>query len=310
MKWGGPAGGLPFVFSERPVLTHPLPRARPPRGWPGPSARAAACRSSSGSSPPAPRAPSPRAAPGRRGARRPERRRRARVPELAGDEHHVEPLGDEERGEGVTQRVEGEPTRAGEPRRLDGRAEALAHVAVVEPAPERVGEHEAAGRAVGRRGPELAQQRHQRGGEDHLALRGGRLQLLRDAAAGERLADVEEPRVEVDVAPAEAERLADAEAAVGQEREEDAVRAGVGDEASETIRRRPRVTAQPGEMHTGLAPAVDQTTVGTYRSAGGSASQLRPRRKPAFVRRSTVRQSARRAVTLISFLSSRSASTS
>src|SRR5437879_709688 len=26
----------------------------------------------------------------------PERRRRARVPELAGDEHHVEPLGDEE----------------------------------------------------------------------------------------------------------------------------------------------------------------------------------------------------------------------
>ena len=35
--------------------------------------------------------------------------RQARVPELAGDEHHVEPLGDEERGEGVTQRVEGEP---------------------------------------------------------------------------------------------------------------------------------------------------------------------------------------------------------
>src|SRR5436309_11211208 len=90
--------------------------------------------------------------------------------------------------------------------------------------------------ALGRREPVLAQQRHQRGGEDHLALRGGRLQLLRDAAAGELLADVEQPRVEVDVAPAEAERLADAEAAVGQEREEDAVRAGVGDDGIDKAR--------------------------------------------------------------------------
>src|SRR5439155_21041655 len=49
----------------------------------------------------------------------------------------------------------------------------------------------------------------------------------------ELLADVEQTRVEVDVAPAEPECLADAEAAVGQEREEDAVGAGVGDEASE-----------------------------------------------------------------------------
>ena len=47
----------------------------------------------------------------------PERRRRARLPELAGDEHRVEALGDEEGGESVTQRVEGEPARAGEPRR-------------------------------------------------------------------------------------------------------------------------------------------------------------------------------------------------
>src|SRR5207247_4854862 len=108
-----------------------------------------------------------------------------------------------------------------------------AHVAVVEPAPERVAEHEVPGRLVRRREPVLAQQRHQRGGEDHLALRAGRLQLLRNAAAGELLADVEQTRVEVDVAPAEPECLADAEAAVGQEREEDAVGAGVGDEASE-----------------------------------------------------------------------------
>src|SRR5437762_3479165 len=38
-----------------------------------------------------------------------------------------------------------EPTRAGEPRRPDGCAEALADVAVVEPAPERVAEHEVPG---------------------------------------------------------------------------------------------------------------------------------------------------------------------
>ena len=86
---------------------------------------------------------------------------------------------------------------------------------------------------MGRRESVRAQQRHQRGGEDHLALRGGGLQLLRDAAAGELLADVEQPGVEVEVGPAEPGRLADAEAAVGQEREEDAVRAGMGDEPSE-----------------------------------------------------------------------------
>ena len=71
------------------------------------------------------------------------------------------------------------------------------------------------------------------GAEDHLALRGGRLQLIRGAAAGELLADVEQTRVEVDVAPAEPERLADAEPRVGEELEEDAVRAGVADEPAE-----------------------------------------------------------------------------
>ena len=44
---------------------------------------------------------------------------------------------------------------------------------------------------------------------------------------------MEQTRVEVDVAPAEPERLADAEPRVGEELEEDAVRAGVADEPAE-----------------------------------------------------------------------------
>ena len=68
----------------------------------------------------------------------------------------------------------------------------------------------------------LAEHLHERGGEDHLALGGGGLQLLRGAPAGELLADTEQARVEVDVAPAEPERLADAEPRVGEELEEDA----------------------------------------------------------------------------------------
>jgi len=106
---------------------------------------------------------------------------------------------------------------------------------------------------VRRREPVLAQQRHQRGGEHHLALRGGRLQLLREAAAGELLADVDEPRVEVDVAPAEAERLADAEPRVGEELEADASPA--------------RVREEPGEVG---APCSTAARRGSARRSGSS----------------------------------------
>jgi hypothetical protein len=58
------------------------------------------------------------------------------VPELARDEDHVEPLGDQERGKSVAQRVQREPTLPVQGRRLDGRAERLARVAVVAALPE------------------------------------------------------------------------------------------------------------------------------------------------------------------------------
>ena len=44
------------------------------------------------------------------------------MPKLARDEDHVEPPGDEERGEGMAERVKREPPLALEPRGLDGGA--------------------------------------------------------------------------------------------------------------------------------------------------------------------------------------------
>jgi len=61
----------------------------------------------------------------------------------------------------------------------------------------------------------------------------GVFQLLRGAAAGELLADAEQAHVEVNVAPAETECLADAEPRIREELEEDAVQAAVVDEPAE-----------------------------------------------------------------------------
>src|SRR5947199_10354977 len=61
--------------------------------------------------------------------------RRAGVPELARDEHGIEPLGDEERGERMAQRMEREPALPVQASRLDGRAERFPGIAVVGPLP-------------------------------------------------------------------------------------------------------------------------------------------------------------------------------
>jgi hypothetical protein len=65
-----------------------------------------------------------------------------RVPELAADVDDVQPVRDQERGEAVAERVERELSRRLQPCTLDRLPEAFADVAVVEPAPERVGEDE------------------------------------------------------------------------------------------------------------------------------------------------------------------------
>jgi hypothetical protein len=59
-----------------------------------------------------------------------ERDARVGVSELAGDEDDVHPLGDQERGEAVPERVEREPAGRLESGPLDGVAEAVADVAV------------------------------------------------------------------------------------------------------------------------------------------------------------------------------------
>ena len=64
-----------------------------------------------------------------------ERHARVGVPELATHEHHVEPLGDEQRGVVVAQAVQGEPPVSPHPSPMDGLAEGLAHLAVVEVTP-------------------------------------------------------------------------------------------------------------------------------------------------------------------------------
>ena len=85
-----------------------------------------------------------------------ERDGRVGVSELAGDEHDVQAVGDQQRGEPVAQRVQREPTVGADAAALHGGAEGLADVAVVECASERVGEHEVIRRLVGGGEPVLA----------------------------------------------------------------------------------------------------------------------------------------------------------
>jgi hypothetical protein len=69
----------------------------------------------------------------------------------------VQPLGDQQRREAVPERVERELAGCLQAGALDGLAEAFADVAVVEAAPERVGEYEVTGRLVAAREPAFAQ---------------------------------------------------------------------------------------------------------------------------------------------------------
>ena len=61
------------------------------------------------------------------------------------------------------------------------------------------------------------------GGEHHVPPTGVGLQVLRRAMAGELLADAEDGGLEVHVAPAEPEDLADAEPGIGEELQQRAV---------------------------------------------------------------------------------------
>ena len=78
------------------------------------------------------------------------------MPELARDEDDVQALGDQERGERVAERVQGELPRRLQSCAFEGLAEAFADVAVVEPAADRVAEDEVDRRFVRRGEPVLA----------------------------------------------------------------------------------------------------------------------------------------------------------
>ena len=77
-----------------------------------------------------------------------ERDRWVRVPELARNEHDVHPLSYQERGEAVSERMERKPARRLEAGPLDGIAETVPDVPVVEFAAARGSEDEIVRRFV------------------------------------------------------------------------------------------------------------------------------------------------------------------
>jgi hypothetical protein len=135
----------------------------------------------------------------------------------------------------VAQRVEREPAGGGDACAFDGLAEALADIAVVEAPAEHVGEDEGV-RALVRGGePAFAQELRDRGGEDDLPPTCLGLERRVLALAGELAVDADQPGVEVDVGPVQAERFADTQPGVGEELKQRSARSGVGQEAGELL---------------------------------------------------------------------------
>jgi len=128
-----------------------------------------------------------------------ERDRRIGVAELARDEDHVQPLGDQQRGEAVPERVQRQPPRrlqAGPP---DRAAEGATDAPVVEALPARGREDEVVRRLVQRRQATLAQLLRQREHDLPLARLG--LQRRVAAVAPELAVDPNQTGLVVDVGP-------------------------------------------------------------------------------------------------------------
>jgi hypothetical protein len=94
-------------------------------------------------------------------------------------------------------------------------AEAFADVAVVEPSPDGVRKDEVSRLLVAAGEPVLAERLRECGGEDDLASSRFGLERGVLAVAGELPVDADQPGVEVNVGPGEAERFADPQAGVG-----------------------------------------------------------------------------------------------
>jgi hypothetical protein len=131
------------------------------------------------------------------------------VSELAADEDDVQPVGDEQRGVAVPERVERESTGGGDAAAFDRGAEVLANVAVVEPAAEGVAEDDVVGPLVGGGKPVLAQELGDRGARITSRLPASVFRACVFAFAGELAMDADHPRRVVDVRPAEADAFAD-----------------------------------------------------------------------------------------------------
>jgi hypothetical protein len=131
----------------------------------------------------------------------------------------------------------GELPRRLQPCPLDGLPEALSHVPVVEPAPQRVAEHEVSRVlvAVAAGEPVLAQAPDERRGEDHIPPSRHGLELRVLARAGELPVNADQPVLEVDVRPGEAQRLADPQAGVGEKLEQHPAGAGMFEEEDDLL---------------------------------------------------------------------------
>jgi hypothetical protein len=149
-----------------------------------------------------------------------QRDARVRVAELTADVDDVQALRDQERGEAVPERMEGELPGRLQPRAPDGLAEAFADVAIFEAAAERVRKDEVARLLVAAGEPVLTQAPGEGGGENDLASASFGLERGVFAVAGELAVDADQSGLVVDVGPGEAERFADPEAGVGEELEQ------------------------------------------------------------------------------------------
>jgi hypothetical protein len=130
----------------------------------------------------------------------------------------VQPVGDEQRGVAVPERVERESTGGGDAAAFDRGAEVLANVAVVEPAAEGVAEDDVVGPLVGGGKPVLAQELGDCGARITSRLPASVFRACVFAFAGELAMDADHPRRVVDVRPAEADTFADGTRTPGRRR--------------------------------------------------------------------------------------------
>jgi hypothetical protein len=132
------------------------------------------------------------------------------VPKLAGHEDDVQALCDQQRGVAVAEAVQREPSAGGDAAVLDGGAEGMADIAVVEGTARRVAEDQVVRRLEGPGEPPLAEQLRDRWREDDVPPTGLGLERRVFAPARELAVDADQPGVEVDVGPGEVKGFADA----------------------------------------------------------------------------------------------------